>query len=59
MLNKKLIEILVCPKCRHELEYQKNPEQLNCTVCELAFPIEDDIPIMLVEAAKPLGTQGT
>ncbi len=59
MINKKLIEILVCPKCQHELTYQKAPEQLNCTICDLAFPVEDDIPIMLMEAAKPLDLKGT
>lgn len=57
MINKKLVEILVCPQCQNGLVYQQAPEQLNCTTCALAFPIEDDIPIMLVEAAKPLDLQ--
>lgn len=57
MLNKKLIELLVCPQCQQHLEYQAVPEQLNCTSCALAFPITDDIPVMLLEAAKPISSQ--
>ena len=53
-MNKKLLDMIVCPQCHHRLDYQRNATLLICTVCQLAFPIEDDIPIMLPNAAKPL-----
>lgn len=46
--------MLVCPRCHHALDYQNDTEQLACWNCQLAFPIEDDIPIMLLDVAKPL-----
>jgi uncharacterized protein YbaR (Trm112 family) len=59
MLDKQLLEILVCPKCKGELNYQIHPEndrdgELICQVCKLAYKVEDDIPIMLVDEANPL-----
>ena len=48
-----LLEILVCPKCKGELEYQTGPEeQLVCQACRLIYAVEDDIPIMLIDEAK-------
>ncbi|MEX0691646.1 MAG: Trm112 family protein [Gemmatimonadales bacterium] len=52
-LSPELREILVCPKCRGELSYQASPEELRCPACRLAYQIEDDIPIMLIDEAKP------
>jgi uncharacterized protein YbaR (Trm112 family) len=50
-----LLEILVCPKCKGSLEYRKAPEEsLVCHACRLVYPVEDDIPIMLIDEAKPL-----
>jgi uncharacterized protein YbaR (Trm112 family) len=49
-----LLEILVCPKCRGELEYRREPESLVCHACRLVYPVEDGIPIMLIDEAKPL-----
>lgn len=55
MLDRNLLEILVCPKCRGELEYRKTPsEELVCNACRLRYEVRDDIPIMLVDEAKPL-----
>jgi uncharacterized protein len=54
MLKKELLEILVCPKCRGELEYRTEPESLLCNDCRLVYPVKDDIPIMLIEEACPL-----
>ena len=53
MLDTKLLETLVCPQCRHNLAYHQPENQLVCDICSLAFPVEDDIPIMLLEAAQP------
>ena len=54
-LSPELLEILVCPKCKGELEHRTDPaEQLVCRACRLVYAVEDDIPIMLIDEAKPL-----
>jgi uncharacterized protein YbaR (Trm112 family) len=52
MLDKRLLDLLVCPKCRGDLEYKEKDDLLICWRCRLAYPVKDDIPIMLVEEAK-------
>lgn len=52
MLDKELLTILVCPKCKGELEYRPDDEALLCHNCRLRYEIRDDIPIMLVDEAK-------
>jgi hypothetical protein len=54
MLDPKLLEILVCPRCRGELEYRADASELVCHACRLRYEVRDDIPIMLVDEAKPL-----
>lgn len=49
-----LLEILVCPKCKGDLEYRKTPEELVCHACRLRYAVDDGIPIMLIDEAKPL-----
>lgn len=49
-----LLEILVCPKCRGELEYREKESRLLCQKCKLAYEVRDGIPIMLIDEAKPL-----
>ena len=53
-LSPKLLEILVCPKCRGALRYQSAPERLECSRCALAYPVTAGIPVMLVDEAKPI-----
>jgi uncharacterized protein YbaR (Trm112 family) len=54
-LAPELLQILVCPKCKGELEYRTSPEEaLVCHTCRLVYPVEDGIPIMLIDEAKPL-----
>ena len=54
-LPKDLLEILVCPKCKGDLEYRTAPaEELVCKACKLRFAVDDGIPIMLIDEAKPL-----
>ncbi len=54
MLDPQLLEILVCPKCKGDLEYRPEAKELVCPACRLRYEIRDDIPIMLVDEAKPL-----
>ena len=49
-----LLEILVCPKCKGDLDYRQDESLLVCPACRLGYPIEDDIPIMLIDEAKPV-----
>ena len=53
-LAPELLEILVCPKCKGDLEYRTEPESLVCHACRLVYRVEDGIPIMLVDEATPL-----
>ena len=55
-LPPELLEILVCPKCKGDLEYRQGEAELVCHACRLVYPIEDDIPIMLIDEAKPLAS---
>jgi uncharacterized protein YbaR (Trm112 family) len=54
MLAKELLDILVCPQCKGDLVYDIERQKLHCHACRLSYPIQDDIPIMLVEEAEPL-----
>ena len=53
-LAPELLQILVCPKCKGDQEYRQSPETLVCHACRLVYSVEDGIPIMLVDEAKPL-----
>ena len=49
-----LLSILVCPKCKGELEYREAESSLVCHRCALRYPVREDIPIMLLDEATPL-----
>lgn len=52
-MDKKLLEILVCPLCKSDLVYQPDQQELICRADKLAYPIRDGIPVMLdVEARR-------
>jgi uncharacterized protein YbaR (Trm112 family) len=51
-LDKELLEILACPKCKGELTYKEDEQVLECPACRLRYPIRDDIPIMLIDEAE-------
>jgi len=53
-MDKKLLEILVCPLCKGKLVYDKSNSELICKVDRLAYPIRDDVPVMLEEEARQL-----
>jgi uncharacterized protein YbaR (Trm112 family) len=53
-LDPQLLEILVCPNDRGDLDYREAESVLVCTTCGYRYPIRDDIPVMLIdEAEKP------
>jgi uncharacterized protein len=55
MLDPRLLEILACPKCKGDLEYRTEPlEVLICGSCRLEYRVEEGIPIMLIDEARPL-----
>ena len=53
-MDKRLLDILVCPVCKSQLVYKKQANELICRADRLAFPIRDDIPVMLEEEARSL-----
>lgn len=53
-MDAKLLEILVCPLCKGPLVYRKAAQELICKPCRLAYPVKDDIPVMLEEEARKL-----
>jgi len=54
-LDQKLLDILVCPNCRGEVEYLAAESIIVCRGrCKYRYPVRDDIPVMLIdEAEKP------
>jgi uncharacterized protein YbaR (Trm112 family) len=50
-VNQKLLDILVCPKCKGDLILTENQDGLICNACRLKYEIKDDIPIMLIDEA--------
>ena len=57
MLDKHLLEILVCPVTKGPLIYDKDKSELISTSAKLAYPIRDDIPVMLEEEARQLSEE--
>ena len=54
MIDPFLVEILACPKCKGPVKLLPDGSGLVCEKCKLLYEIRDDIPIMLIEEAKPL-----
>jgi len=47
-----LLDIIVCPSCRGALAVDETASELVCTSCGLAYPVRDDIPVLLVDEAR-------
>ena len=56
-MDKKLLDILACPLCKSSLIYNKDQQELICKADRLAFPIRDDIPVMLEDEARELSNE--
>lgn len=50
-IPKELLEILVCPVCKADLELKPDESGLKCTKCNRVYPVRDNIPVMLVDQA--------
>lgn len=53
-ISKELLDILACPKCKGDIHLNERQDGLICDNCRLVYEIKDDIPIMLIDEAKPL-----
>lgn len=51
-IDKELLEILACPKCKGAVALNSAKDGLFCKECGLLYPIKDDIPVMLIDEAK-------
>lgn len=56
-MDSRLLEILVCPVCKGPLENRRAAAELVCKGCRLAYPVKDDIPVMLEDEARRLGAE--
>ncbi len=56
-MDKKTLEILACPLCKGELIYRKEAKELICKADRLAYPIRDEIPVMLENEARKLSLE--
>jgi uncharacterized protein YbaR (Trm112 family) len=56
-VDKKLLDILVCPSCKGPLVYDKKKSELVCKADRLAYPIRDDIPVMLEDEARQVAEE--
>ncbi|RMF85046.1 MAG: Trm112 family protein [Nitrospinota bacterium] len=53
-IDKELLEILACPKCKGAIRYDAQRDGLICDACRLLYEIRDNIPVMLIDEAKRL-----
>jgi uncharacterized protein YbaR (Trm112 family) len=53
-IKKELLDILACPKCKGDIRLNESGQGLICDRCKLMYEIRDDIPIMLIDEAKPI-----
>ncbi len=53
-IDKELLDILACPKCKGEIRLSEQNDGLICDTCKLKYPIRDDIPVMLIDEAESI-----
>ncbi|MCS7262675.1 MAG: Trm112 family protein [Aquificaceae bacterium] len=58
MLSRELLDILACPICKGELLYDEKRNLLVCYSCRVYYPVEEDIPLLLTDYARPLEELG-
>ncbi|MCI0510386.1 hypothetical protein C8E00_101430 [Chromohalobacter marismortui] len=53
-MDKQMLAMLVCPRCQGKLKYDRERGELKCLFDGLAFPVDDEIPVMLEEQARQM-----
>jgi uncharacterized protein YbaR (Trm112 family) len=53
-IDKELLAILACPKCKGDIRLSQKGDGLICDTCRVMYPIKDDIPVMLIDEAISL-----
>lgn len=51
-MDKELLAILACPKCKNDVKLNFSGDGIECGVCRVVYPVKDGIPVMLVEEAR-------
>jgi uncharacterized protein YbaR (Trm112 family) len=59
MIDRELLDILACPKCKGDIYLNEDQSGLICDSCKLMYPIKDDIPVMLIDEATKLEEKGS
>ncbi len=59
MIKQELLDIIACPKCKGKVQLTEQEDGLICNSCKLLYEIRDNIPIMLIDEAKPLEQDST
>ena len=54
LFDKKMLDVLACPLCKGKLHYDRKAEELICRFDKLAYPIQEGVPVMLENKARPL-----
>ena len=49
MISQELLDLIVCPACKKDLELMSDPEALKCTACHRVYPVRDGFPVLLIE----------
>jgi hypothetical protein len=51
-ISKELLEILVCPFCKGDVQLKEDETSLKCVACRRVYPVRDGIPVMLIDEAR-------
>ena len=54
MIDRELLDILACPKCKSNLRLSANKNVLICDSCRVFYEIKDGIPVLLIDSGKPI-----
>lgn len=54
MIDKELLDILICPKCKGNIKLHNNDKYIICEKCNLAYYIDENMPIMLIDKAMTI-----
>ncbi len=57
-LSQDLLDILACPQCKGPVCYLPAAQEIHCAACRLAYPVRDEIPVMLIDEARSIESSG-